>query len=293
MIIPINKPAGMTSHDVAAKLKRAFPVKPKIGHTGTLDPMVTGVLVILTENDTKLSDILPSDKAYKAVMKLGISTDTQDITGEILKTSEKRPSFGEIKSVAESFIGTYEQIPPMYSAVKKNGVPLYKLARKGETVEVEAKKVYIYSIKDIELIADDEVSFEVECSSGTYIRTLCVDIGEKLGIPCCMKSLVRTKANGFSLEQTTELEKAIELASEMKIEEASIPYEKVFENLPKVAIPDNGLNYYINGGRITQNRCTAESLNAETYTAFDSNGNFLGLAGLADGEFFGKWKIQK
>lgn len=293
MIIPIYKPAGMTSHDVAAKLKRAFPVKPKIGHTGTLDPMVTGVLVILTDNDTKLSDLLPSDKEYKCVMKVGISTDTQDITGEVLETSEKRLSFDEIKVAAESFIGTYDQIPPMYSAVKKNGVPLYKLARKGETVEVEAKKVTIYSIKNAEMPAEDEFSFDVACSSGTYIRTLCADIGEKLGVPCCMKSLIRTKANGFAVVQTTELEKAIELAAEMKLEEVAIPYSEVFKYLPKVIIPDNGLNYYMNGGRMAFGRCKADDFESETYTAFDSNGNFLGLAGIADGEFFGKWKIQK
>lgn len=293
MIIPIYKPAGMTSHDVAAKLKRAFPVKPKIGHTGTLDPMVTGVLVILTDNDTKLSDLLPSDKEYKCVMKVGISTDTQDITGEVLETSEKRLSFDEIKVAAESFIGTYDQIPPMYSAVKKNGVPLYKLARKGETVEVEAKKVSIYSIKNAEMPAEDEFSFEVACSSGTYIRTLCADIGEKLGVPCCMKSLIRTKANGFAVGQTTELEKAIELAAEMKLEEVAIPYSEVFKYLPKVIIPDNGLNYYMNGGRMAFERCKADDFESETYTAFDSNGNFLGLAGIADREFFSKWKIQK
>ena len=293
MIIPVYKPAGMTSHDVAAKLKRAFPVKPKIGHTGTLDPMVTGVLVILTENDTKLSDLLPSDKEYHAVMKVGIATDTQDITGEVLETSEKRPSFEEIKTAAESFIGTYDQVPPMYSAVKKNGVPLYKLARKGETVEVEAKKISIYSIKNTEMLAEDEFSFDVGCSSGTYIRTLCVDIGEKLGVPCCMKSLVRTKANGFSANQAIPLEKAIELASEMRLDEAAIPYSEVFKDLPKVTVPDNGLNYYMNGGRLTFNRCEADNFESETYTAFDKNGNFLGLAGIANGEFFGKWKIQQ
>lgn len=292
MIIPILKPAGMTSHDVAAKLKRAFPIKPKIGHTGTLDPMVTGVLVILTENDTKLSDILPSDKAYKAVMKIGTSTDTQDITGEVMETSEKRPSFEEILTAANSFIGEYSQIPPMYSAVKKNGVPLYKLARKGETVEVEAKTVKIYSIENAEMLAEDEFAFDVSCSSGTYIRTLCADIGEKLGVPCCMKSLIRTKANGFSADQATELEKAIELASEMKLGEIAIPYEEVFREIPKVIIPDNGLNYYMNGGRLALNRCEADNFDSETYTAFDKSGKFLGLAGIANGEFFGKWKIQ-
>ncbi|MBQ2916092.1 MAG: tRNA pseudouridine(55) synthase TruB [Clostridia bacterium] len=292
MIIPILKPAGMTSHDVAAKLKRAFPIKLKIGHTGTLDPMVTGVLVILTENDTKLSDILPSDKAYKAVMKIGMSTDTQDITGEVMETSEKRPSFEEILTAANSFIGEYSQIPPMYSAVKKNGVPLYKLARKGETVEVEAKTVKLYSIENAEMLAEDEFAFDVSCSSGTYIRTLCADIGKKLGVPCCMKSLTRTKANGFSADQATELEKAIELASEMKIGEIAIPYEEVFREMPKVIIPDNGLNYYMNGGRLALNRCEADNFDSETYTAFDKSGKLLGLAGIANGEFFGKWKIQ-
>ena len=233
----------MTSHDVVAKIKRASPVKLKIGHTGTLDPMCTGVLVVLTGNDTKLSDLLPSEKEYKAVMKIGIATDTQDVTGEILESSKVRPSFEEIKCAAESFIGTYDQIPPMYSAVKKNGVPLYKLARKGEKIEVEARKITIYSIENPQLIAEDEFSFTISCSGGTYIRTLCVDIGENMGIPCCMKALERTKANGFKSEQTVSLEKALALASEMKLSDAAIPYEEVFKALPKVIIPENGLNY--------------------------------------------------
>ncbi len=292
MIIPVHKPSGMTSHDVTAKLKRAFPVKPKIGHTGTLDPMCTGVLVVLTGNDTKLSDILPSDKAYRAVMKIGYSTDTQDVTGETLESSDIRPSYEEIKATAESFIGTYDQIPPMYSAVKKNGVPLYKLARKGETVEIESKKITIYSITNTEMLASDEFAFDVRCSGGTYIRTLCEDIGKKMGVPCCMKALERTVANGFSIKQAIPLEKAIALAAENNLEQYAVPYEEVFKDLPSVIIPDNGLNYYINGGRLGINRCKADNTDSETYRAFDSSMNFLGLAGIINGEFFGKWKIQ-
>lgn len=292
MIIPVYKPAEMTSHDVAAKLKRAFPIKPKIGHTGTLDPMVTGVLVILTGNDTKLSDLLPSDKTYKAVLKTGISTDTQDITGEVVETSDKRPTYDEIKTVAESFIGEYDQTPPMYSAVKKNGVPLYKLARKGETVEVASKKVKIYSITDTKMLSEDEFSFEVSCSSGTYVRTLCADIGKKLAVPCCMKELERVKANGFSKEESIPLEKAIELASEMKLDSVSVPYEKVFSYLPKVEIPDNGFNYYLNGGKISHSRCKTEKLVNEMYAAYNSQGIFIGLAEFSDEYFFSKWKIQ-
>ena len=292
MIIPIYKPAGMTSHDVTAKLKRAFPVKTKIGHTGTLDPMCTGVLVVLTENDTKLSDILPSNKAYRATMKIGYSTDTQDVTGEIIEKSDLRPSYEEILAVAKSFIGTYDQTPPRYSAVKKNGVPLYKLARKGETVEIEAKKVAIYSIENAEMLADDEFSFDVTCSGGTYIRTLCEDMGKKLGVSCCMKALERTIANGFSIKETLPLDKAITLASEMKLEQYAIPYDHVFKNLPSVIIPDNGLNYYMNGGRLSTNRCEADNIDSETYRAYDRTGKFLGLAGIINGEFFGKWKIQ-
>ena len=292
MIIPIYKPAGMTSHDVTAKLKRAFPVRPKIGHTGTLDPMVTGVLVVLTENDTKLSDILPSNKAYRAIMKIGYSTDTQDVTGEITESSDIRPTYETIKATAESFIGTYDQTPPMYSAVKKNGVPLYKLARKGETVAIEAKKITIYSITNTEMLSDDEFAFDVQCSGGTYIRTLCEDIGKKMGVPCCMKALERTVANGFSIKDSIPLDKAIELAAEMKLEEHAIPYEDVFNNLPSVIIPDNGLNYYINGGRLNTSRCEADNLTSETYRAYDKTKKLLGLAGITNGEFFSKWKIQ-
>ncbi len=292
MIIPVYKPAGMTSHDVTAKLKRAFPVKPKIGHTGTLDPMCTGVLVVLTGNDTKLSDILPSDKAYRAVMKIGYSTDTQDVTGETMESSDIRPTYEEVKAAAESFVGAYDQTPPMYSAVKKNGVPLYKLARKGKTVEVESRKITIHGITNTEMLSPDEFAFDVKCSGGTYIRTLCEDIGKKMGVPCCMKALERTVANGFSIKQAIPLDKAMELASEMTLEQYAIPYEEVFKDLPSVIIPDNGLNYYINGGRLSISRCKAENTDSETYRAFDSSMNFLGLAGIINGEFFGKWKIQ-
>lgn len=292
MIIPIYKPEGLTSHAVAAKLKKAFPIKPKIGHTGTLDPMVTGVLVILTDNDTKLSNLLPSDKTYKAVLKIGISTDTQDITGEVLEVSDIKPTYNQIKSVAENFIGSYMQKPPMYSAVKKNGVPLYKLARKGEVATVEAKKVTIHSLTDTKMLSDDEFSFEVSCSGGTYIRTLCDDIGKKLGIPCCMKALERIKANGFSKEQTIPLETAIELAKTSELEKFAVPYEEVFSNLPKVTFPENAVKYYMNGGHIACGRCKTETVESAMYTAFDPNGNFLGLAGAENGNFFGKWKAN-
>lgn len=290
MIIPVYKPAGMTSHDVAAKIKHAFPGKLKIGHTGTLDPMCTGVLVMLTGNDTKLSGLLPSGKEYRAVMLLGTATDTQDITGHITEKAEAKVSEEKVKTVILSFIGEYEQTPPMYSAIKKDGVPLYKMARQGKTAEIEPRRITIYSVSDIRRLTDIEYSFVVSCSSGTYIRTLCVDIGKKLACPCCMKALERTAANGFVSGDCVGLDDALRLTAGNRLEEAAVPYEKVFGKLGNVVIPEDGLIYFLNGGRLALKRCGIENPDAELLAARNIAGEFIALAGVSDDEIYCKWK---
>lgn len=209
-ILPINKDAGMTSHDVVAKIRRILGIK-KVGHTGTLDPEVTGVLPICIGKATRLSEyIMEMPKTYKGQTSLGISTSTQDFTGEI--TQEEKAiniTEREIRAVFQSFIGEIEQIPPMYSSVKINGKKLYELARQGKEIERKPKKVRIYDliIEKIDFESENpKIDFNVTCSKGTYVRTLCFDIGQKLGYPAHMSKLVRTKSGSFKLENSYTLE---------------------------------------------------------------------------------------
>ena len=205
-IINVYKEKGFTSHDVVAKL-RGIVGQKKIGHTGTLDPDATGVLPVCLGKATKLCDLLTDkDKTYEAVMLLGMTTDTQDITGRILEEkSTETLTADKVREVIESFIGDYDQIPPMYSALKVNGKKLYELAREGKVVERKARPVKILDIRIIEMDLP-RVRMEVSCSKGTYIRTLCHDIGEQLGCGGCMESLIRTRVSAFQIEDAKTLE---------------------------------------------------------------------------------------
>ena len=215
-IINVYKEKGFTSFDVVAKMRGIFHQK-KIGHTGTLDPDAEGVLPVCLGKATKVCDLLTDkDKEYKAVLLLGQETDTQDITGTVLNHAEVTVTEEEVKNAILSFVGEYEQVPPMYSALKVNGQKLCDLARKGITVERKSRPVKIHQIEIIS-IQLPEVEMIVSCSKGTYIRTLCDDIGKKLGCFGCMKSLLRTKVDGFLLENTyklSELEELVKLPEE-------------------------------------------------------------------------------
>ena len=193
-IVNIYKEKGYTSHDVVAVLRKVVGQK-KIGHTGTLDPDATGVLPVCLGRATKVCELLTDhDKTYEALLLLGKTTDTQDISGEVLE--ERNPgnlTEEEVRSCIESFIGEYDQIPPMYSALKVNGKKLYELAREGKTVERKSRRVQIHGIRILEMNLP-HVRMEVDCSKGTYIRTLCHDIGEKLQVGGCMEELERTKS---------------------------------------------------------------------------------------------------
>lgn len=234
-ILNVHKEAGFTSHDVVAKLRGILKQK-KIGHTGTLDPGAVGVLPVCLGNGTRLCDLLADkSKEYEAVMRLGVITDTQDMSGRILKQAEVICSEEEVRAAVLSFEGSYRQIPPMYSALKVNGKKLYELAREGKEIEREPREVFIQKIEILSMELP-LVAFRVSCSKGTYIRTLCQDIGEKLGCGAAMESLVRTRVGTFRIEEALTLSEIEMLVSKGGIMEKIVPVDAVFAALPKAVV---------------------------------------------------------
>lgn len=255
-IINVYKEKGYTSHDVVAKLRGILHQK-KIGHTGTLDPDATGVLPVCLGRATKVCELLTDKKkTYLAVVRLGVQTDTQDLTGTIVEEKEVQVTGEQIRETAASFLGEYEQIPPMYSAVKVNGKRLYELARQGKEVERKARKVHIYTcdIREIDL-ASNEFSMEVTCSKGTYIRTLCQDIGEKLGCGAAMASLVRLQVDRFKLEDALTLERIESLQKENALVPFILPVDQLFDAYDKIVVGDKAVSYLQNGNKINGKYC--------------------------------------
>ena len=251
-ILPVFKERGFTSFDVVAKLRGIFSQK-KIGHTGTLDPEATGVLVVCLGKATKLVDMLTEErKTYEAHMLAGRETDTQDIWGNTLKESGVCISPEEVRTALFSFVGEYNQIPPMYSALKMNGKKLYELAREGKEVERQPRKVHIYNVDMIEEFnpASNEAVFSVSCSKGTYIRTLIHDAGVKLGCGACMSALKRTKAAGFCLEDCVSLSQLREAKEAGTLGDLVIPVERVFEHLPRLVVKEEADRLLKNGNKI-------------------------------------------
>lgn len=252
-VININKPEGYTSHDVVAKLRRKLGIK-RVGHTGTLDPMATGVLPICFGKDTRLIEYYDHDwKTYEAELELGKITDTLDITGEVLEEREVKDITSEdIELLACRYRGTITQIPPKYSALKVNGRPLYKYAREGQEIDIEAKKRQIeikhFTFKSID-IASKKVSFTVTCSKGTYIRSICSEIGELLGVGATMTRLVRTKSGVFTYEASHDLEKVLEM-SESDLDDIIISGESTILNLRKLILRNGSEPFYFNGRTI-------------------------------------------
>ena len=235
-IVLINKGEGLTSQAVVNRVKRILGVS-KAGHTGTLDPMATGALPVLVGRAVKASEyMLSSDKYYRATLLLGITTDTEDTTGEILTRSDRIPDEEEVLSAINGFIGEYMQTPPMYSALKIGGKKLCDLARAGQTVERESRPVRIHSIA-VKRLSEREYSLEVHCSKGTYIRTLCADIGARLGVGGAMKALCRTKASDFTLEECVTLEELEAMSPEQRAL-AVLPIERIFENHREIILSD-------------------------------------------------------
>ena len=240
-VINIYKIKGFTSHDVVAKLRGIIKQK-KIGHTGTLDPDATGVLPVCLGSATKLCDMLTDkEKEYIAKVQLGVITDTQDMTGTVLSYKEVNVSEEEVTEAIGSFVGPYEQVPPMYSALKVNGKKLYELAREGKEVERKARPVAIHYIEILEM-ALPEITIKVGCSKGTYIRTLCHDLGQKLGCGAAMASLERTKSGQFSLDTAitlAELEEKIKEAGEHRgeiLQSMVIPVDQMFSELSELRL---------------------------------------------------------
>ncbi len=235
-VIVINKHEGVTSHRIVQILRKFFDT-PRIGHTGTLDPMATGVLPILVGRAVKASDFLVAeDKEYIAEMTLGVRTDTDDITGEILEKCDEIPSEDKVFEAISSFIGEIEQIPPMYSAIKVGGVKLVDLAREGITIERKSRNVKINSIES-EKISENVYRMRVSCSKGTYIRTLCHDIGEKLGCGAAMSALERTKSGSFTIENSYTIEDLEKLTIEERAK-LVMPTEELFVDCPAIDVND-------------------------------------------------------
>lgn len=267
-IIIINKPSGCTSHDIVSKIRKKLNIK-KVGHTGTLDPLATGVLPILLGNATKLSKYLINhDKEYIATIKLGVKTDTADIEGIVLEKQEvPQISEKQIIEVLDSCIGKQKQIPPMYSAIKVKGKKLYEYARNGENIEVEPRDIEIYNIELIQY-KDNNIKFKVACSKGTYIRSLCENIAQKLNTVGTMLELKRTQVGIFKIEEAAELE---ELLTNGINEENLITTEKLFAKRPKVILNQNQLKSFLNGVKLkTENEDGIYRIYAET-------NNFIGL----------------
>lgn len=249
-IIIINKSKGYTSHDIVAKVKKI--TGEKVGHTGTLDPLATGVLPLLIGKGTLCSKYLMNhDKTYTVVLKLGIKKSTGDEEGDILQeetVDEELLDESNVKTVLGSFLGEQEQIPPIYSAIKVNGKKLYEYARKGQQVEIEPRKITIYDIKLLKIDkASFEIQFEVSCSKGTYIRSLCEDIAKKMGTIGYMKELQRTKVGAFSIEQAT----LIENLNEQTIEEYVITIEDLFKDLEMIKLNEKKLQLFLNGVKLS------------------------------------------
>lgn len=234
-ILLIDKEPDWTSNDVVAKLKGILHER-RIGHSGTLDPMATGLLVVFVGRATRAVEFAEGhDKRYLAALRLGVSTDTQDTTGNVLRKRPVNVSEAELRSALSHFTGEIMQIPPMYSAIKVNGKRLYEIARKGGEVERAARSVSIYGI-DLVGRSGEDYLLDVRCSKGTYIRTLCNDIGEALQCGGCMSSLRRTEAGGFSVDKAVTIGEVQRLADEGRAEELLLPTDSMFSDLPALTV---------------------------------------------------------
>ena len=274
-IINVYKEAGFTSHDVVAKLRGILKQK-KIGHTGTLDPDATGVLPVCLGTATRLCDMLTDkSKEYHAVLLLGVTTDTEDASGKVIKTGEVNISESGLRDIILDFVGTYDQIPPMYSAIKVGGKKLYELARRGESVDRKPRRVTIDKLEVVDE-NDGDYIFDVVCSKGTYIRTLCNDIGDALGCGGCMSSLRRVKAGAFSIEQAHTIDEVQAAADNGKLDEVLIPVEKLFTAFPTLTVSDAADKKLRNGNII--------KLDAPNgiYSVYSQSGGFLLLGEIRD-----------
>ncbi len=277
-IILMNKPKNYTSHDIVAITKKTL--NEKVGHTGTLDPNATGVLPLLIGKATKISKYLINhDKIYKATLKLGIKTDTGDVTGNILEEKNVNIECLEkenVEEVLKQFVGKIQQIPPMYSAIKLNGKKLYEYARKGATIQIEPRNIEIYDITLQNINKENkQISFIVNCSKGTYIRTLCEDVAEKLNTVGTMQELERIQVGQFNINKCISVEQ-LQKESKEVIEKSLIKIEDIFEKNGNINLKQNELQMFLNGVKLAKNEQDG------VYKIY-SNNQFIGLATINNG----------
>ena len=296
-IINVNKPAGWTSQDVCTKLRHVLHIR-KIGHTGTLDPMATGVLPVCMGKSTRIIEYYDRDaKSYHASMKLGITTDTLDITGEILETfgysgvSEKA-----VRDAFKAYTGHIAQIPPKYSAIRIDGKRAYDLAREGKAFEIKPREITVYEnmITFMDL-SSGEIEFDITCSKGTYIRTVCDDIGRALGCGAVMTALTRTASGCFRIEDAHTIDEIIEAAGkgEDAVEKLIIPADVTLEKLGRIKLNDNRITAFMNGNSSWPNgfRIAEKSAFGELYRVY-GNGAFLGVAEIENGSLVPKKVVR-
>lgn len=279
-LVLIDKPADFTSFDVVAVMRKVLGTR-KIGHTGTLDPMATGVLPLLVGSATKLCDILPvSDKAYRAVIRFGVETDTQDLTGRILSQDDRPVTPEQVRALIPRFVGAQMQVPPMVSAVSVGGVRLYDLARQGKTVEREARPITVYAIDYMDGDPDSRCyTLQIACSKGTYIRALAHDMGRALGCGAALKELRRTEACGFSLDDCITLSDAKTRSPEQLL----LPVEAAVVQYPRVTVTDAQAKRFENGGALDLERLPLSRRAAGFFRVAAPNGRLLGI-GAADAD---------
>ena len=275
-VLAVHKGEGMTSHDVVNRIRRLYGTK-RVGHAGTLDPMATGVLVVLVGRAAKACEYISSDiKAYRALLRLGITTDTEDITGEVLSECSCLPSAGQVAAACRDFVGEIKQIPPMYSALKVGGQKLYDLARQGVVIEREARDITIYSLSCEATERADEFLLDVECSGGTYIRTLCADIGAVLGCGGVMAALERREACGISIGECATLD-SLEEMSDAERQERLLPVERLFSELSAVRLPEFFEKLFRSGCPIYQKKIKTAFEVGSRVRVCDKDGNFFAL----------------
>ena len=236
-ILIVNKHVGVTSHDIVGKVRRLFGTR-RVGHTGTLDPLASGVLVVLIGRAAKAAEFLSADqKRYRATLRLGLTTDTEDVTGTVLTSTDTLPDRDTVQSACEKFVGDIMQIPPMYSALKIDGQKLCDLARKGVSVERSARPVTVFELLCAPTDKDSDYILDIHCSSGTYVRTLCADIGNALGCGGVMATLERRTAGGFDIESSHTVAELEEMSEDERLA-CLIPTERLFDALPAVCLPE-------------------------------------------------------
>lgn len=298
-ILNINKPEGWTSQDVVAKLRGRIHIR-RVGHTGTLDPMATGVLPVCFGKATRIIEYYDDDfKTYEAEMKLGMVTDTLDITGTVLETKPVDVSEEDVIQAIDSFRGWITQIPPKYSALKVNGKPLYKYAREGVEVEIKSRKIYVADIQAMEVnLGENRILFRVTCSKGTYIRTICDDIGKKLGCGGTMTALQRTQSGCFRVEDARTLPEILKMTDE-ELERCVVPMDETLVHLGRIELKSmESVPFYYNGREIDTgyvnvlaSPAVPEALQegsrlGDKYRVYDPEGKFLGISSLRENTLY-------